>query len=349
MVIIINMKNNILYLKLIIIIIIVLSSITTNSFYNNKYINKIEYNNLKEIDIKDIINIDKINEYNNKIKELLYLKYPKYISDVLIKEDITKTYLLRDNELVIYYSDYIIEPEVNETLYLTVNYNEIKDYLNFYVTLDNTYENESGYNYTNSKKSVAFTFDDSPNKNKTNKILNYLEDNHFHATFFIMGEKTINNLDLLINIKNTGNEIGSHTYNHKNMSKLSNNEIINDYNKMNNIYKSLYNTNLKYIRPPYGIIKKSQLNLIDTSFILWSLDTQDWKYRDKDYIVNYVINNIKDGDIILFHDSYDTTVEAIKELLPKLYSMNYQVMSVSELFNIKNINIENNKIYYNAY
>jgi len=276
---------------------------------------------------------------------LLFLKYPKFIANALLEENVVKSILFRDNELVIYYNEYEINPEVNEVLYLNVNYNEIKDYLNFSVVLESDYENESGYNYDKEKKSIAITFDDSPNNGKTNKILDYLKDNHFHATFFVVGEKCEYNEDLLISIKNSGNEIGSHTYSHQNLNKLTEEEIIEDYKKMNNIYKRLFNENLKLLRPPYGLYKEKYLNIIDTSIIMWSLDTNDWKNKNSDYLVNYVVNNVKDGDIILFHDSYDSTVDAIEELLPILYSKGYQVMSVSELAKIKGKILENGKVY----
>ena len=286
------------------------------------YLSKIyEYETENEIKIDDLIKEDKINEYNQKINDLIKLKYPKFVAEALINENVLKSYILRDNEMVIYFNNYQINPEVEEILYLKVNYNEIKDYLNFTVLLDKEYENENGYNYTNAKKAIAITFDDSPNKNKTDKILNALSDNHFHATFFIVGERAINNKDLLISIKNTGNEIGSHTYSHMNMKKSSDEEIINDYNKMNEIYQNIYGEDLKILRPPYG-------------------------YRNSDYLINYVIDNVKDGDIILFHDSYDSSVNAILSLLPLLYSKGYQVMSVSELFALKGQNLEMNKIYY---
>ena len=315
----------------------------------DNYIGKIyETNSDKEVSINDLIKEDKLSLYNAKIAELLKLKYPKFIAEALIKEEVQREYLLRENELVIYFSNYEIEPKVEELLYLKVNYNEIKEYLNFTVLLDSEYQNESGYDYTLSKKAVAFTFDDSPNKNKTDKILEFLNDNHFHATFFIVGERVINNENLLLSINSQGSEIGSHTYNHANMKKLTNEEIINDYKKMNDIYTNLFSKDLSLIRPPYGNIYESQTNLIPTSFILWSLDTNDWRYRNTDYIVNYVLDNIKDGDIILFHDSYETTVEAISELLPLLYSKGYQVMSVSELFNLKGIALLKNQIYYKA-
>ena len=384
MVIIIIMKDKIFYIKIVGILLIVLSSINISTFSNgldnvamfetnssyvlieknvinksfvsylykdneNNYISKIyDYNNLDEIELETLIKSEKIDEYNKKIEELLYLKYPKFIVESLLKKDVTSSYLFRENELVIYFDNYVIEPNINEILYLTVNYNEIKDFLDFTFLLDSEYTNESGYDYTNAKKSVAFTFDDSPNENKTNKILSYLKDNHFHATFFVLGNKMSSNKDLLINIKNNGNEIGSHSYDHKNMNKMNDEEFIEDFDKVNNIYKSIFNENIKYIRPPYGLIKDKYLRLIDASYIMWSMDTLDWKKRNSDYIVNYVIDNVKDGDIILFHDSYSSTVKAVEELLPILYSMGYQVMSVSELFELKGLDIKNNEIYYKA-
>ena len=315
---------------------------------DDEYISEIyDYKTNKKLELEAILKIEKKNEYDKKIEELLYLKYPKFVVEVLNKENVKKSYIFRDNELVIYFNDYDITPEINEILFLKVNYNEIKDFLNFTILLESNYENESGYNYTNSKKSIAITFDDSPNKKKTTKILSYLNDFHFHATFFVVGDKCEYNEDILISIKNSGNEIGSHSYNHKNLSKLSDEELVEDYNKVNDIYKRLFNEDIKYLRPPYGLYKDKQLNVLDISFILWSLDTNDWRYKNRDYLVNYVIDNVKDGDIILFHDSYKSSVEAIEKLLPLLYSKGYQVMSVSELAKLKGVTIQNNQVYHN--
>lgn len=377
-----DMKNKLFYLKLLIIIVMIMESVSFNNLskikesdlfvyeddisyvlvekniidksfisflYKNDFDNyKVEYYDYKtnkKIELNDLIKEEYESLFNQKIKELLFLKYPKFIANALLSENVVKSILFRDNELVIYYNEYDINPEVNEVLYLKVNYNEIKDYLNFSVVLESDYENESGYNYDKEKKSIAITFDDSPNNGKTNKILDYLKDNHFHATFFVVGEKCEYNEDLLISIKNSGNEIGSHTYSHQNLNKLTEAEIIEDYKKMNNIYKRLFNENLKLLRPPYGLYKEKYLNIIDTSIIMWSLDTNDWKNKNSDYLVNYVVNNVKDGDIILFHDSYNSTVDAIEELLPILYSKGYQVMSVSELAKIKGKILENGKVH----
>ncbi len=374
------MKKKILYLNLILLVLIIINFIVLRLYVKEekKSLNTIENNvnyqileknelkeytsflyrnedgdlkskiydqNNKEIEISSLIKEDKIMEYNLKVEELLYLKYPKFITEELLKENVERTYLIRNNELVIYFSNYELNLENIEDLYLTINYNEIKDYLNYTVILDKEYQNEDGYNYLNTKKSVAITFDDSPNKNKTTNLLHILSDNKAHATFFVVGNKINSNKDILLSIKSFGNEIGSHTYSHKSMKKMTDEEIVNDFNTMNDLYYNLFQEDLKLIRPPYGSYKNSSLNLIPASFILWSLDTNDWRHHNSDYLVNYVLDNIKDGDIILFHDSYNSTINAVDKLLPLLYSKGYQVMSVSELFQIKNKELELNEDY----
>ena len=106
----------------------------------DNYLGKIyEYGSSKEININDLIKEEKKGEYEEKIINLLNLKYPKFITEALTGENVLRNYLLRDNEMVIYFSNYEIDPEVNELLYLKVNYNEIKDYINFTVLLDSDY------------------------------------------------------------------------------------------------------------------------------------------------------------------------------------------------------------------
>lgn len=378
------MKNKVFYLKIIIVILAILNGVTfsrltsqkcevNTCFHESKQdyiliekniINKsfrsflyknsqddfigeiYNYETEEPITIEDLIKEDKITLYQEKIKELLYLKYPKFIVEALLQGNTKYSYLLRDNELVIYFNNYVIEPEIDEVLYLKVNYEVIKDYLNFNIVPSGDVKLEDGYNYTKAKKSVAITFDDSPNKGKTDKILEYLKDNKAHATFFVVGNKIASNKNLLISMKNNGNEIGSHSYSHKLLTKVKDDEYLNDYNKVNDLYKNLFQEDLKLFRPPYGAVSKSQQTMLPTSYILWSIDTNDWRYRNSDYLVNYVLDNIKDGDIILFHDAYDSTVLAISKLLPLLYSKGYQVMSVSELAKLKGYTLEEHQVYH---
>jgi peptidoglycan/xylan/chitin deacetylase (PgdA/CDA1 family) len=284
-------------------------------------------------------------EFNNKIKELIYLKYPTFIADALINEEVVRTYQIKDNELIIYFDNYDITPSIEDKLLLHVNYNEIVDYLDFTLVLDDSYENEDGYSYSKDKKTVALTFDDGPNGAKTRQIVDILENNKAHATFFMIGNRMASYASTIKTVLEAGNEIGSHSYDHTNMRKKKITELLENEEKTQEIYYGITGQYLKYTRPPYGAINSSVKEALDTIFITWSLDTEDWLHRDKDYIVNYIMENIQDGDIILMHDSYNSTVEATRELLPKLYAEGYQVVSVSELADLKGRVLENNTIY----
>ncbi len=296
-------------------------------------------------DLLHYIKEDKKEEFKNKINELLYLKYPKFIADILSQEETPKNYQILKNEFVIHYTGDSIEPKVEEKLYLRVNYNEVKDYLDFEVSLDSEYENENGYHYDKNKKTIALTFDDGPNGEKTNKIVNLLEQNKAHATFLMVGNRMEYGKETILNVLNKGNEIGSHSYNHKNMKRMKIEDIVSGEEKTNEIFHTITGRDLVYTRAPYGNVNAIIKESLNTIFINWNLDTEDWLYRDKERIVDHVMNHINDGDIILMHDLYDSTVEAVEELLPKLYAEGYQVVSVSELASLKGKTLEVHSVY----
>lgn len=299
----------------------------------------------EEADFKVFLKEEREADFFSKLNELIYLKYPKFIADVLTLQETEKIYQIKENELIIYFDDYTIEPAVTEKLFVKINYNEIKDYLDFTFLLDSEYTNEDGYIYDKNKKTVALTFDDGPSGSKTDRIVEILANNKAHATFFMVGNKMNYGASTINNVLAKGNEIGSHSYAHKNMKRQKLNNLIAEEETTNAIYKNITGQDLIYTRPPYGAINKKVKEGLNTIFITWNLDTEDWLHRDKQYIVDYVMSNICDGDIILMHDSYDSTVEAVEELLPKLYASGYQVVSVSELANIKGRTLEKNTIY----
>lgn len=299
----------------------------------------------EEIDFKSILKPGMEDEFERKVEELLALKYPDFIVNAILKENVKRIYQIRDNELILTFDGVETNPIFTEKLYLRINYNEIKDYLDFTFLLDSEYENEDGYNYDKSKKTIALTFDDGPSGEKTNRIVEALSKNKAHATFFMVGNRMKSSKSVIENVLNHGNEIGSHSYAHKNMARQKLQDVIADTEKTNEIYKSITGKDLIYTRPPYGSITKEIKESLDTIFITWNLDTEDWLHRNKDYIVNYVMENVSDGDIILMHDSYNSTVEAVEELLPKLYANGYQVVSVSELANLKGRTLETHTLY----
>ena len=86
-------------------------------------------------------------------------------------------------------------------------------------------------------------------------------------------------------------------------------------------------------------------NSLDASFILWNIDTLDWKNKDSDYLTDYVLKEVNDGNIILFHDIHKTSIDAINKLLPLLYVNGYQVVTVSKLAEVTGTNLELHKTY----
>ncbi len=307
--------------------------------FKSYFVNKND-NSIKDISV--IIKKDKLDEYESKINELLNLKYPKFIVDEIEKKS-DKNYYIKDNEMIIYYNN--LEINTNEQLFLTVNYNEIKDYLDITFKLDSTYENEDGYNYDPNKKSVALTFDDGPNGSKTLELLDILKENKAHATFFMVGNKMEYYKTVVTTVHNSGNEIGSHTYNHCNLKTAKIAKVLENEQLTANIYYGLTSDVMTYTRPPYGSINEKVRNSLDTIFVNWSIDPEDWRYKDVEHIKNEIMSHVSDGDIILLHDSYETSVEAVRQVLPLLYQDGYQVVSVSDLAKLKGRTLEKNTIY----
>ena len=143
----------------------------------------------------------------------------------------------------------------------------------------------------------------------------------------------------------SGNEVGSHTYDHLNIKRAAYDKVNENLSKTDNLYNSITGDHIKLLRPPYGAYSKENLETINNYFILWDLDTEDWRYRNVKHIVNYIKENVHDGAIILMHELYESSYESLKIILPWLYANGYQVVSVSELAKIKGKTLETGKAY----
>lgn len=192
---------------------------------------------------------------------------------------------------------------------------------------------------------VALTFDDGPNPEYTNRILQILEENYSHATFFVVGTNAEKYPEILRNITSSGNEIGNHTHSHANLTDIDSEDVEEEIDRVNRAVKKATGEIATVIRPPYGAYTDQILNQLQQPVILWDLDTEDWNSRNAQVIVDNVIANIEDGDIILMHDIYDSTAEAVEILVPRLKEMGYQVVSVSEMAEYRGKELELHKAY----
>lgn len=191
----------------------------------------------------------------------------------------------------------------------------------------------------NNKKMVAITFDDGPSKHTT-KLVDELKKREIPATFFVLGSEIERFPDVLKFESDTGNEIGIHSYEHKLFTKLSEDEILKQVSKTKSIIENLTGITPNIIRVPYGSTNKSikkVLNDHNLTSVLWSVDSLDWKFKNTEKTYNYVMKKFKGNDIILMHDSFDTSVEAAIQIVDTLQNQGYTFVTVSEFLRIKNL------------
>lgn len=197
------------------------------------------------------------------------------------------------------------------------------------------------------KPMVALTFDDGPSASYTGRIVNQLKKYDARATFFVLGCNLNSQATKAVvkkAVKN-GNEIGSHTYNHKRLSALSGAEIKQEMILTGNAIKSITGTYPSIMRPPYGSYNDNVKNNVSMPMILWSIDTLDWKTRNQANTVSVVLNQVQDGSIILMHDIYNPTAGAAEQLIPALVQKGYQLVTVSELATYKKVSLKNGTVY----
>jgi len=154
--------------------------------------------------------------------------------------------------------------------------------------------------------------------------------------------------DTILEIYNQGSEIGNHTYSHHNLSSLSASEIRSEIARTDQLIFNLTGEYPALIRPPEGSYNSTVLNTVDRPLVLWSIDTRDWKTRSASSTITSVLNNVKDGDIILMHSLYPSTAAACETIIPELIARGYQIVTVSELMTARGVSADAGKVISSA-
>ena len=194
------------------------------------------------------------------------------------------------------------------------------------------------YHIDPSKPMVALTFDDGPSQ-YTPGILDALEKYESRATFFEVGNRVNWYPDTVLRISKLGCEIGNHSYDHALLGNASAAKIRSEISTTDAKIKAITGKKPTLLRPPYGSIGSSLRQNAGKPMILWSIDTLDWKSRNADAVYRNVINQVKDGDIILMHDIYSSTRTAVTRIVPELRKRGYQLVTVSELAQYRNVKL----------
>ena len=125
--------------------------------------------------------------------------------------------------------------------------------------------------------------------------------------------------------------------------------IAMEINYTRDVINSVVGQTPTMVRPPYGAANELVQSVAEAPLMFWSVDTLDWELKDAGLIRDYVLNNVKDGDIVLMHDIYEATVQAAIELIPILQERGFQIVTVSEMARARGITLENGAKYYNFY
>lgn len=199
------------------------------------------------------------------------------------------------------------------------------------------------------KKMIALTFDDGPNTTSNARIVKALKKNNAVGTFFVLGSLlgSKGNRQEIRWMARQGMEIGSHTQNHLQLSKLSQSKLNSEISKTDQMLKNLLGSKPALVRTPYGDYSTRVLNAINRPMIMWSVDTLDWKTRNANSTYNAVMKQARDGSIVLMHSIYDASASAAERIVPKLKSKGYQMVTVSELFKYRGKKLSKAKVYCN--
>lgn len=186
------------------------------------------------------------------------------------------------------------------------------------------------------KAMVALTFDDGPGyNNASDRILDTLEKYKVRATFFMVGEMAENRPKNLQRKLRLGCELGNHTYRHNHYGSRVTGE---DIRTASEAISAACGRRPTAFRAPGGSTNADMLSICageGMAVYYWSLDTEDWKYRDANRIYNTVMNNVRDGDIILMHEIYLSTAQAVERLVPALLAKGYRLVTCEELVRSK--------------
>ena len=206
---------------------------------------------------------------------------------------------------------------------------------------DYYFNDDGSYDPSQVRPMLALTFDDGPGQ-YTDELLDCLEENNAHATFFMLGQNDAQYPDAPKRMRELGCEIGSHSWDHTQLTTIDIDAVAKQFSDTDNALIQACGQAATVARAPYGDGNTDIYNTVNKPFFMWSLDTEDWKLLDADGDYNAVMNgDLTDGSIILMHDIHEPSVQAALRLIPDLIAKGYKLVTVSEMAEAKNVTLQN--------
>ena len=216
------------------------------------------------------------------------------------------------------------------------------------VTMQPTVQEITSTDIDPEKPMLALTFDDGPSAH-TERLLDAFAAHGGKGTFYVVGNMVDNRPNALRRMAAEGHEIGGHSWNHRQLTKLSREDLTDQIMSTRAKIYEVAGVDSTTMRPPYGSyndLVKEITGQLGIAMINWSVDTLDWKYKDADTVYKAVMDQAKNGAIILCHDLHKTTVDAMERAIPALIAEGYQLVTVSELLSSSGKTVQAGLVYF---
>lgn len=178
---------------------------------------------------------------------------------------------------------------------------------------------------------IAITFDDGPNALFTPKLLDGLKQRGVKATFFLIGKNAEKNTDIIKRMQEEGHLIGNHTYNHVEITKLSDEAAFEEIRHTSAVIGAVTGERVEFVRPPFGLWQRELELGLEVIPVMWTIDPLDWTTENTDEIVNKVVTQAGEDDIILLHDCYSSSVDAALRIVDVLQENGFEFVTVDQL------------------
>jgi len=186
------------------------------------------------------------------------------------------------------------------------------------------------WNIPNNERGIFLTFDDGPNPSITNQTLDILKEYKIKATFFCLGSQVEKHPEIFKRITDEDHAVGNHSYSHLKGWTTNNQQYLEDVRKGEAIIKS------NLFRPPYGKIKRCQVNSLspETKIILWDVLPGDFSPKNNvEKIVSNILNSVESGSIIVLHDNNECgnkMLQALPIIIDKLKEKKYNFSAITK-------------------
>lgn len=208
-------------------------------------------------------------------------------------------------------------------------------------------QDENSSSEASGKKYISISFDAAWGADDTIQILDILDKYNIKTTFFMTGGWVESYPDMVKEIYSRGHDLGNHSQNHKQMSKLNAEQQKEEIMKVSAAVKELTGYDMFLFRPPYGDYNNTLINTVYSCNyypIQWSVDSLDWKDYGVESIIKTVTKHKKlaNGAIVLMHNGAKFTAQALEDVIKGLQEQGYTIIPISQLIIRENFHMDAN-------